>query len=572
LHAYLAFYAFLVLGLIAAAAFFKVLRCGVRRQSLLAYPMYPFDTAFFKNGWNPIFQMDLLYHLIFCGGLWQQLLKRMLVTSNNRLYVKLRRCFIAGSEIYVIGHPALAQQIFEENKKCYQRVEAPKYTGNNLIYSVEYNRCIVFAGDGPSWSNSKVAMCPFLMNSPMHMEQELVESITCKHIARFAAKSGQAQDLLSMCLIMTTDILLQGLFRYEIADSEVLHEIALACVMDVVLQKPTAFKDLDQIAVIRKHAALALSQAPDGTLGQLIQDSPRLSKEEKLHNAMLLFVALTPAFAAFWSMCEILKHESCEGEISEAACRDARFRSQCMKESMRLHPPVPLIFPRVATQDHTLRIPQSSEGLFLDGVFGKSRRPGSLLHVKKGSLMFVLPTVMHTDARYWKNPFQWIPKRWQNDPWLLSPVDGNTFAKRAVSQGGLPDSPSNRAPKRELQSIAIAAVHQDTIEQNSYGKPSLPVHRPQAHAKDGCDHSYVPFGAGVHTCLGRKFAVKVADMMLKALLEKSVKFDGETPAFLGRPLEEQILAKGSAYNFPPTPVFVRFGNSARTPLTPREGY
>merc|ERR1712127_190866 len=137
-------------------------------------------------------------------------------------------------------------------------------------------------------------------------------------------------------------------------------------------------------------------------------------------------------------------------------------------------------------------------------------------------------------------------------PFLLS-TDNSTFAKRSER---LVPTPAKRHDVRQ-DGIGVFAAHNpnDAVAGDQHGG-----HATKPAELEGVDYSYLPFGAGKHTCLGRRFAVTVVDEMLSALLEKGVDFDGETPALLGKPLAEQTLVQGSAYNFPSAPVYVCFNS------------
>nr|XP_047133778.1 LOW QUALITY PROTEIN: cytochrome P450 4V2-like [Hydra vulgaris] len=112
--------------------------------------------------------------------------------------------------------------------------------------------------------------------------------------------------------------------------------------------------------------------------------------------------------------------------------RNFKYLENIIKESMRIHPPVPMYGRTV------------EENMTIDGQF-----------VPKGAQIILLVLMLHSDPNIWENPKEFIPERFETDDWKIK---------------------------------------------NSY--------------------SYLPFSAGSRNCLGQKFAMIEAKMLLYSIMKK----------------------------------------------------
>ena len=84
------------------------------------------------------------------------------------------------------------------------------------------------------------------------------------------------------------------------------------------------------------------------------------------------------------------------------------FRQQCIKEALRMYPPVPVLWPRIAKKDMVMpnpiydpnSIPEPQS--FLSKLcFGERVENQPKLTIKKGTNILVVPSLMHYDSRFW---------------------------------------------------------------------------------------------------------------------------------------------------------------------------
>ena len=114
-----------------------------------------------------------------------------------------------------------------------------------------------------------------------------------------------------------------------------------------------------------------------------------------------------------------------DSEVRKKVKNDPKFRSRCIKETLRMYPAMPILQPHVAMCDHSIPNPIYSDKSkkkqkfgfipFLRNILGFS--PFEMkreIHIKKGTIAHVIPSVLHNDDRFWFLPQQFFPERWWN--------------------------------------------------------------------------------------------------------------------------------------------------------------
>jgi hypothetical protein len=75
--------------------------------------------------------------------------------------------------------------------------------------------------------------------------------------------------------------------------------------------------------------------APEDTLAYIIKNEcPSMTEQLKRENLAFFLEALTPAFASFWTLCNVMQFT--KKEMRAQARDDPIFRQQCMKEALRM--------------------------------------------------------------------------------------------------------------------------------------------------------------------------------------------------------------------------------------------
>jgi hypothetical protein len=76
------------------------------------------------------------------------------------------------------------------------------------------------------------------------------------------------------------------------------------------------------------------ADVPVETLAYIIKNCPSMSDHLKSENLAFFLEALTPAFASFWTICNISMMT--QKDLREKAKTDPVYRQQCIKESLRM--------------------------------------------------------------------------------------------------------------------------------------------------------------------------------------------------------------------------------------------
>jgi cytochrome P450 len=178
-------------------------------------------------------------------------------------------------------------------------------------------------------------------------------------------------------------------------------------------QLKSAVADLDKILYGFIAKRRADPEAHDDLLSLLLQaadhegDGTGMTDQEVRDEAMTIFLAgfETTSLTLAWVLWLLAKHpeeqekvrEECrtllgDRRASAADMRSLKYTEHVISESMRLYPPVVMVG-RVAHEDIDL------------GGF----------KIKKGTALWPCEWVAHRDPRWWPNPDEFIPSRWEND-------------------------------------------------------------------------------------------------------------------------------------------------------------
>ncbi len=333
-------------------------------------------------------------------------------------------------------------------------------------------------------------------------------------------------------------------------------------------------------------------KAKEGTLGSIIRNSdlPDFLKDE---NSAFFLEALTPALGSFWTICHVLLDKT--GDRAKRCREDPVFRQQCIKEALRMYPPAPSLWPRFAKEDIEIdnpiydeRVPPKNAS-FISNLFGDSGPIESKKTIKipKGTIAMVFPSVMHYDDRFWFEPNQFSPERWNNDPFILEMKSDEPTSKIANR---------NTANYGGLQSVATAEIQQKSREtmledsKNFFEKQKIADTNirnfmfGESHEAFMADANYdrlsactdpnifeyqswsfMPFGLGMHACMGRRLALRIVDATLFNFLKFNATFyHGIVPSmFTSKSFDQRIIATAAVYNMPADPVFVTVKRSPK---------
>lgn len=542
----------------------------------------------FTNGLSFMFMLRLVLE----GMSIDNIFKIMAETVRKRLYVSIKTGLFSKEEVWMVGHPAIVKEVFSptSSKNWFKgdQMFARRVLSGSKDTS-EINKAMLYTGDDSGWRHARQSMTPFFYKKDFTTLDKDMDRILMKHLDGAIKNKDGKVELLNMTLKITIDMVVQLLYGIELPPNE-FETLVRSLAAYIVPGSPTKSTFPGGLSAFEYHRKVGfeigkLSKDKRGTLGSIIQNSdmPDFLKDE---NSAFFLEALTPAFASFWTICHVLLDKT--GDRAKVCMKDPVYRQQCIKESLRMYPPVPSLWPRIAKKDVQIPNPIYDERLvpkkisFLSKLFGGSEPIESQKTIKipKGTVAMVFPSVLHYDDRFWFEPTTYSPERWDRDPFVLEmkgTATGTKLANRkTVNYGGLLSTAtasieSNTRPKfletskdfyekqkgetGNIRNFMFGAPHESFMADANYDRLSV-CSDPDAF--DYQSWSFMPFGLGMHACMGRRLALRMVDAILYNFLQYDVTFySGVVPSmFSGKTFDERIVATAAVYNMPADPAYI----------------
>ncbi|KAF0715698.1 Aste57867_3239 [Aphanomyces stellatus] len=188
------------------------------------------------------------------------------------------------------------------------------------------------------------------------------------------------------------------------------------------------------------------------------------SQEAIVHVMTFMFAGHETTSAALsWAFTELGAHPDVAKRVRDEACaalathgaldnwdalEDLPFTKAVIQETLRLHPILPFLMPRVATVDSV--IPMSD---------------GSSVSVPKGTNVVVVAAVMHRDPAFWSQPEAFLPERFVKGSPLYEEDFKRRWGKSYVLHylpfgGGVKNCIGQRFAMAELQLVLATFVAQ----------------------------------------------------------------------------------------------------------------
>jgi len=543
----------------------------------------------FTNGFSIYFHLRLVLE----GMSVDNMFKIISETVRNRLYTAIRLSLFSTDELWIVAHPAIVKEIFgpgtSRNWVKANQTETMRLTMQKKSNTI--NGAMLYTGDDAGWKHARVAMGPFFYQKDFTTMDKDMDRIIGEHMDRAVSKNGGHSELLNMTLEITIDLIVQLLYGIALPRDK-FKILVKALAGYIVPGSPTVVAEEVNLPGgmscfdYHRHVGVEIGRnATPGTLASVICASD-LPEELKDENLAFFLEALTPAFAAFWAISHALLDKT--GEMAKKCLTDPIFRQQCIKEALRMYPPVPTLWPRVAQKNLEIPNPLYDERKTPKGRSWLGSKPieeGKTIKIKKGTACLVFPSALHYDERYWFDPHSYKPERWDKDPFVLE-MKNNTssnmqdpsikIAKRkTVNFGGLLSTATDSIKRKSrsdlleesskffsgnktdsnIRNFMFGDDHESFMSDASYDNLAVRTHPTVMDLQAWC---YMPFGLGMHACMGRRLALRMVDAMLYNFLDNGVTFyHGMVPSmFLTKGFHERIVATAAVYNMPADPAYI----------------
>ena len=426
---------------------------------------------------------------------------------------RIREMGFFGNSVHFIKDESLVHAVLLSHAKSFEKCRT-----HNEVYG-DYS--VLDGGESEHWARGRHALTPFFRLGIAGLQPQLTE-IVSRHVAEW--RRLREFDLLGACFRIVYAILFQAFFNYKPSPEE-LSEIMSSAEYFISMPNMATSAAKAKLAFFHERMRECLDGAPVGTLGATIKElvaAGEFTQQEAHANVGMLFLAITPIFAVFWNIVSL----AAAGRMIQTTClEDDTFMEMCIKETLRLYPPVPNMYLRECVEAVDL----------------------GHTHIRKGDKVVIFPLWVHQNPELWIEPSAWLPVRFDSDPHLFEKSGAMTSATgRTVSI----KSAGTRVYSRSVSAGLRPRRENEATQPGKVGQG------------DHISARFIPFGLGKHMCLGRHFALMIIKTVLTGLLSASVVTIVSDNGLLALPIEDRLLSSGAAYFFPSRKVTVRLTSRA----------
>lgn len=445
----------------------------------------------------------IFFELVFNPGNITPVLHRHALRARS--YFTVKDFVFFGRKTYMITSEELIHTVLVSSGASFEKMQM-----GNAIYGW-YS--LLDGGDTESWSAHRHNLSPYFRYGIEGFRPKL-EEIAQKHVGEW--RKARRFDLLSSIFRLILNIHFTAFFNYEPSESE-LDFIIEASRYFIVMPNMTTSHAKEMARKYHEKMAEALNGSAPGTLGALMNDmvtSGKMTQDEARANTGMIFMAQTPVFALFWSIVNIAN----AGQFAQERAReDPDYLEACIKETIRMYPPVPNMYIRQAMEDVTA-----------DGVT-----------IEKGSRVVIFPLWVHHDPKLWTDPSTFNPDRFLDQPKIL---DDKSGAATTASGRGV--------PLKDVERILQKGDKAHSSFRPNQGNGTTTTNK-------NCNARFMPFGLGKHQCLGRHFAIMEVKTIVKTILQNCTINIEEDNGLLEIPLFHRLHPKGAGYFFPSRDVTIK---------------
>ena len=340
-------------------------------------------------------------------------------TKCAREYGDVVSLSLGSVRVYLFNHPSLIEEILSKQNQ-------------NFIKDISYRALRGVFGDGlllsdgDLWKRHRRLMQPAFNNERIATYASMTVEDTARMLATWRA--GEIRDVHREMSQLTVKVITQAMFGVDVTETaleigEALetimlhysHQAEMCFLLPEWLPTPgnwnahCATKRLNEIVygIIDQRRQFPKDDLLSRMLHAQDEDGSQFSNQELRDEVMTLLLAghETTANALTWTLMLLAQHLEVEAKLAQEvqsvlegrvpAITDLpqlRYTEMVLKESMRLYPPA-WTLGREVTQDCQI---------------GNHR-------LTRGTTVYVSQWVVHRDPRFFENPEQFLPERWENN-------------------------------------------------------------------------------------------------------------------------------------------------------------
>ena len=319
----------------------------------------------------------------------------------------------------LFNHPDLIEEVLnKQNPNCIKDISyrvLKGVFGDGLLLS-----------DGDLWKRHRRLIQPAFTAERITGYASAIVTDTAQMLAKW--RSGEIYDVHQEMSQLTIKLITQAMFGVDVAETALeigkaldtimlhyVHQAKTWFLLPAWLPTPSnrkahhATKRLNEIvyAIIDQRRQFPMDDLLSRMLRVKDEDGTQLSDRELRDEVMTLLLAGhdTTANALTWTLMLLAQNPEAEAKLVEevrsvleerlptsAELPKLRYTEMVLKESMRLYPPA-WILGRELTRDCTI------------GDY----------HLTRGTTIYLSQWVVHRDPRFFANPEQFLPERWENN-------------------------------------------------------------------------------------------------------------------------------------------------------------
>ena len=321
--------------------------------------------------------------------------------------------------IYLFNHPSLIEEVLnKQNQNCIKDISyrvLKGVFGDGLLLS-----------DGEIWKRHRRLMQPAFSSDRIAGYASMIVADTAQMLARW--RTGEIRDVHQEMSQLTIKVITQAMFGVDVRETALeiggaldtimvhyVHQAEMWFLLPAWLPTPgnrqahRATKRLNEIVygIIDQRRQFPLDDLLSRMLRVKDEDGSQLSDRQLRDEVMTLLLAghETTANSLTWTLMLLAQNPEAEAKLVEevqsvlkgclptiADLPQLQYTEMVLKESMRLYPPA-WILGRELTRDCTI---------------GNYR-------LTRGTSIYLSQWVVHRDPRFFVNPEQFFPERWQDN-------------------------------------------------------------------------------------------------------------------------------------------------------------
>mmetsp|Transcript_27141 Transcript_27141/g.41048 ORF Transcript_27141/g.41048 Transcript_27141/m.41048 type:complete len:562 (-) Transcript_27141:61-1746(-) len=386
--------------------------------------------------------------------------------------------------------------------------------------------------DGPHAKRQKAVYHGYIQKSVSQNLSKRAYVFAKEFLRNFAEREGSEFDLFDMCQKLNAEMQLKLMYDYTLKTCSLERYVEIAnkgfqCMYKFRAPEKDIIEDMDKL-----FEDMVANSGDDGFIAYFKKAhlEGKLSFDEFYHNVIVaVFLSQqTLPHGTFWPIARCAHDQG----VLKAVRNDEDSLVEYVSEEFRIHgPSSPILMPYIALEEDSY---------------------GSLA-VPKGSIIQIMPGLLHANPRLWEEPNTFKQKRFSSVvrkrlSSLSATIIGSDFDSDDEEEKKLDDTDliENFESKALTMESISAMLFSRTDEQDALDRPSKKkmVRRSSSlenAPKSASKQRYIPFGVGRGICPAQRLGLTTVLNSVKALIDDWDIEIIDDKGLLERPSQDHIL-------------------------------